>query len=118
MKKRLVTSVLALAVAAAAFAGILAGQHGGANRRDMVQAKEKAADTKDDMQKVQQFGYELLGQYLKEENPVMSPVSAYMTLGMVADGAKGTTKKEFDKVLGSSSLALAESMMQTLPQKK
>ena len=117
MKKRLVTSVLALAVAAAAFAGILAGQHGAANRRDMVQAKEKAADTKDDMQKVQQFGYELLGQYLKEENPVMSPVSAYMTLGMVADGAKGTTKKEFDKVLGSSSLALAESMMQTLPQK-
>ena len=49
--------------------------------------------------------------------PVMSPVSAYMTLGMVAEGAKGTTKKEFDKVLGSSSLALAESMMQTLPQK-
>ena len=44
MKKRLVTSVLALAVAAAAFAGILAGQHGGANRRDMVQAKEKAAE--------------------------------------------------------------------------
>lgn len=118
MKKRWITSVLALAVAVTTFAGIGAGQKGERNARLMVQAKEKETDAKETMQQVQQFGYELMGQYLKETNPVMSPVSAYVTLSMVANGAKGTTKKEFENVLGGDSLPLSESLMNTLPQKE
>lgn len=123
MKKRLVMFVLALAAASAAFAGIGAGHQGAGDSRLTVQAKEqetdaKAAEKSDSMQQVQQFGYELMGQYLEETNPVMSPVSAYVTLSMVANGAKGTTKKEFANVLGSDTLALSKSLMDTLPQKE
>lgn len=116
MKKTLTTSILALAIAAAAFAGMSASPASGKGHFT-AQAKEKSADAKTSTQKVQQFGYELMGQYLEEKNPVMSPVSAYVTLSMVANGAKGTTKKEFDNVLGSNTLELSESLMDTLPQK-
>ncbi|MDE7311055.1 MAG: serpin family protein [Eubacterium sp.] len=114
MKKRVVSFVLALAAASAAFAGIGAWQQEAGNSRLMVQAKEQ--ETADAMQQVQQFGYELMGQYLEETNPVLSPVSAYVALSMVANGAKGTTKKEFENVLGSDTLALSKSLMDTLPQ--
>ncbi len=41
----------------------------------------------------------------KEENPVISPLSAYLALALVADGAKGNTKTQFDSVLGKNMLS-------------
>lgn len=113
MKKRFFMAALALAIAAASLTGTC--MHAG--RLYTVQAETKAA-AKADMQSVQQFGYELLEQYLSEKNPVMSPASAYVMLGMVGNGAKGTTLKEFQKVLGTDMVSAAQSLMEALPQQK
>ena len=118
MKRRLFVKALALALASASLFGYGAYPFAADGCPVTVQAKEQQADAKVSMQSVQAFGYELLGQYLKEKNPVMSPVSAYVMLGMAAQGAKGTTKKEFQKVLGSDVLSVSRGLMEMLPQKK
>lgn len=118
MKRRLFVKALALALASASLFGYGVYPFAADDCPVTVQAKEQQADAKVSMQSVQAFGYELLGQYLKEKNPVMSPVSAYVMLGMAAQGAKGTTKKEFQKVLGSDVLSVSRSLMEMLPQKK
>lgn len=38
----------------------------------------------------------------KESNPVVSPLSAYFALSLVAEGADGDTKTQFDALLGNS----------------
>lgn len=83
-----------------------------------LQTNAKAADSHISTQSVRQFGWQLMEQYLQESNPVMSPVSAYILLSMAGNGAKGTTKKEFQNVLGSDMLSVSESLMQSLPQKE
>lgn len=118
MKKRLFTAALALALASASIAGYGAALHSADNNLCTVQAKTRSNASNVSMQPVQQFGYTLMEQYLKEKNPVMSPVSAYTALSMAGHGAKGATKKEFQKVLGSDMLTAAENLMNTLPQKK
>lgn len=47
------------------------------------------------------FAIELLKKTYNGKNTVVSPVSAYLALSMVANGAKGETLKEFEKVLGA-----------------
>ena len=106
-------ATLILAMAGGAFAGTCLQ----AGNSYTVQAKTKVT-VKSDMQSVQQFGYQLLEQHLDEENPVMSPASAYVMLSMVGNGAKGTTLKEFQKVLGSDMVPAAQSLMESLPQEK
>ena len=44
---------------------------------------------------------------LEEQNPVISPLSAYYALAMVALGARGETRDEFEAVLGRDPAALA-----------
>lgn len=47
------------------------------------------------------FGLELLKQNLnKEENPLVSPASVAMALGMTANGARGQTLAQMEEVLG------------------
>ena len=117
MKRRLLSSALAVVLASAFLLG--SGAYLAANENlTAAQAKEKQADAKASVQSVQKFGYDLMEQYLTEKNPVMSPVSAYVMLSMVGNGAKGTTKKEFEKVLGSDMLSVSETLMGTLPQGK
>ena len=61
---------------------------------------------KPDLQKtyesVQKFGYDLFRQNMQEKNPILSPLSVYLTLAMAGCGADGTTKAEFIKVLGDN----------------
>lgn len=117
MKKRFALLVLALAMASAPLTGYGTGYRA-ADGGCTVWAKDKKEDAKTDMKPVQQFGYQLLEQYLSEENPVMSPVSAYVMLSMAGTGTKGTTKKEFQKVLGSDMLAVSKNIMELMPQEK
>lgn len=114
MKKRFFISALAVTLAAVTLAGYGAGAAG----RGSVQVQAKQTDQKTSMQSVQKFGYDLMEQYLTEQNPVMSPVSAYVMLGMLGEGAKGTTRKEFEKVLGADMLSVSEGLMEALPQEK
>jgi len=44
---------------------------------------------------------------MEEENPVISPLSAYYVLAMAALGAEGETRAEFEAVLGRPAAALA-----------
>ncbi len=48
---------------------------------------------------IQCFGYELFSLNTKEDNPVVSPVSAYLALALAGKGAEGETKEAFQKVL-------------------
>ncbi len=57
-------------------------------------------------QPVQQFGYRLFSQQLNNQNPLISPVSAYLALTMAGCGADGATREEFYDVLGKDMLPL------------
>jgi len=64
-----------------------------------------------------QFSYQFFRENMEEENPVLSPVSAYVALSMVGIGAQSGTKEEFDAVLGDYSdiTAICDNLMTTLP---
>ena len=72
--------------------------------------------SKPSMEPVCQFGYELLKNNMEEINPVLSPVSAYVTLSMVGNGAQGETKEELQQVLDSDLMCIPDDLMNTLPQ--
>jgi len=118
MKRRFFIAALTFVLTAASIAGYGAGPETAGSRLCTAQAKAQPAASKAGMQSVQQFGYAFMEQYLKEKNPVMSPVSTYTVLSMAGNGAKGTTKKEFQKVLGSDMLTVSEKLMDTLPLEK
>lgn len=124
MKRKILAFILAAAMISAPFAGFAADSQAAysgvctAWAQEKKEKNDKQALAKADMKPVQQFGYQLMKQYLSEENPVMSPVSAYVMLSMAGNGTKGATKKEFQKVLGNDMLSVSESIMNTLPQEK
>lgn len=66
----------------------------------------------EDINMLNGFSYRLFEQAVKsgEENPVISPVSAYIALGMVQNGALGDTLKELEDNLGETAVvnSLAE----------
>lgn len=66
-------------------------------------------------QHVQQFGYRLFSQQLNNQNPLISPVSAYLALTMAGCGADGATREEFYDVLGKDMLPLSDDMMNRFP---
>ncbi|MDE7275101.1 MAG: serpin family protein [Lachnospiraceae bacterium] len=66
---------------------------------------------------VRKFGYDLLAQNIQDNNPVLSPVSAYLALSMAGCGADGTTREEFYNVLGNDMMTLSDDMMNTFPTK-
>ena len=66
---------------------------------------------------VQDFSYRLFLQSMEEENPVLSPVSAYLALGMVSEGAKGETLDEFHAILDESE-CLPDYLMNILPREE
>lgn len=67
---------------------------------------------------VQTFSYEFMKYNLEEENPVLSPVSAYLALGMAASGAKGDTLTEFQDLLGYDLACIPNSLMNQLPREQ
>lgn len=60
-----------------------------------------------DCRDINRFSYEVFGKAAagEEENPVVSPLSAYLALALVAEGAEGETKAEFDALLGNDMLS-------------
>lgn len=117
MKKQLLTKALAVSLAAACAAGYGTCAKPAFGFTSVV-AKERKADAQTGMQPVRQFGYHLTAQYAGEKNPALSPVSAYVMLSMAGSGAKGATKKEFEKVLGSDMLTVSKDLTRALPQNK
>lgn len=64
---------------------------------------------------VQKFGYELFAQNINDQNPVLSPVSAYLALAMAGCGADGATADEFINVLGGMDV-FSDDIMHHMPQ--
>ena len=61
------------------------------------------------------FSYNMLKENLDETNPVLSPMSAYLAMGMVGLGAKGDTLAEFENTMGKGMQTTAGTLMQELP---
>ena len=86
---------------------LLAGEDQGWNREDDSSYKV-----------LQAFSQQLMLENMNEENPLLSPVSAYLALGMVGMGAEGETLREFQDVLGSNMPAVSRRMMERYPQEQ
>lgn len=67
---------------------------------------------------LQQFSQRLMLENMEEVNPLLSPVSAYLALGMVGMGARGETGQEFQDLLGSNMPAVSRSLMERYPQEQ
>ncbi|MDE5746483.1 MAG: serpin family protein, partial [Acetatifactor sp.] len=64
---------------------------------------------------IRDFSYKLTREaleHLDQENPILSPVSAYLALSMAAEGARGETAGELEKLLGENHRQLSEQCLQ------
>lgn len=80
-----------------------------------VTTDNKTADISYDA--LNEFSYKLFAENMEEENPVLSPISAYMALSMAGLGAENSTKEEFESVFGdlANVTTVCDNLMTTLP---
>lgn len=80
-------------------------------------SEESKVDSNCSYEAFNQFSYRFFQENMEEENPVLSPVSAYVALSMAGLGAQENTKEEFTSVLGDYAdiTAICDSFMTTLP---
>ncbi|MDO4302730.1 MAG: serpin family protein [Bacillota bacterium] len=65
-----------------------------------------------------EFCYQVFANGMDETNPVLSPVSAYIALAMVTDGAREETRTELLKVLGENYNSISGDVIATFPDKQ
>ncbi len=84
-------------------------------RETEIAIEDEASE--DEYNSLKSFSYELFSKSMDEENPVLSPVSAYVALSMAGLGAENNTKTEFEAVLGeySNMTAVCSDVMKSLP---
>ncbi|MDE5747665.1 MAG: hypothetical protein K2I21_08830, partial [Acetatifactor sp.] len=77
-------------------------------------------DCEDDssVEALRNFSWQLMLQNMDRENPILSPVSAYLALGMVGMGAQGETEQEFRDMLGDNMPAVSRKLMERYPQEQ
>ncbi len=63
---------------------------------------------KTDYGNIKNFGYSLFAQTIGDKNPLISPISAWLTLSLAGCGADGATKTEFYSVLGKNMETLSD----------
>lgn len=96
-----------------------AGQEEGASdaeRKEQEKGQEEVSEVIKEDGSLWRFSHRLLQESLEEMNPVMSPVSAYLALGMTGLGAKGETLEAFEAVMGTNMQDIAENCIQNLPK--
>lgn len=64
------------------------------------------------------FCYQIFANSLDETNPVLSPVSAYIALAMVTDGARGDTQTELLNVLGDGYRDISGTVISSFPDEQ
>ncbi len=62
-----------------------------------------------------EFSYKMLQENIEDTNPVLSPLSAYLAMGMVGLGAEGETLAEFQQTMGQGMQDISGELMQNLP---
>lgn len=75
-------------------------------------------ENEDSYEGLQQFCRQLMLENMEQDNPVLSPVSAYFAMGMVGMGAEGETRQEFLDVMGSNMPALSQKLMSSYPREQ
>lgn len=125
MRKRIFSAVIIMILFLTMIAGC--GLEGGDSSMGQLELHAKELDcskrinidyAKPSMLPVQQFGYDLLAYNIEEENPILSPVSAYIVLCMLGNGADGETKSQLEDVLGTDMKCIPDNLMNVLPQEK
>ena len=93
---------------------------GGTEPQQMQTAEGQGWNREDDgsYEALQQFSQRLMLENMEEVNPLLSPVSAYLALGMVGMGARGETGQEFQDLLGGNMPAVSRSLMERYPQEQ
>ena len=61
------------------------------------------------------FSYKMLQENMEDTNPVLSPLSAYLAMGMVGLGAEGETLAEFHQTMGQGMQDISGELMQNIP---
>lgn len=102
--KRLISALLAISLTVPFALVGCAGNGGTLSLTKDVAASTPAVAPCDGYSPANEFSLELLKAVLagNDENPVISPASAYLCLAMVMNGADNATLAEFEKVLGGS----------------
>ncbi|MCI9074057.1 MAG: serpin family protein [Lachnospiraceae bacterium] len=67
---------------------------------------------------LRRFSHGLMLENMEEENPLLSPVSAYFALGMAAMGARGETLQEFQEIMGDNMPAVSRKLMEFYPREQ
>ena len=93
---------------------------GGTEPQQMQTAEGQGWNRENDgsYEALQQFSQRLMLENMEEVNPLLSPVSAYLALGMVGMGARGETGQEFQDLLGGNMPAVSRSLMERYPQEQ
>lgn len=80
-------------------------------------SEERKEDSSCSYEAFNKFSYRFFQENMEEENPVLSPVSAYAALSMVGLGAQDSTKEEFTAVLGDDTdiTTICNNLMTMLP---
>ncbi|MBC8060128.1 MAG: serpin family protein [Clostridiaceae bacterium] len=78
--------------------------------KEITPQKVQTVELKDNfIQSTSDFSVDLFKQsYTKGKNSLVSPTSAYLALGMTANGADGNTLKEFETLLGKYSINIKD----------
>lgn len=80
--------------------------------------KEWNREDSDDVETLRTFSWQLMTENMEQENPILSPVSAYLALGMVGMGARGETEEEFRALLGSNMPGVSQRLMEHYPREQ
>lgn len=102
----------------------LQGQAGasgsGAEPRQMLAEEGLCWDRENDggYEALRLFSQRLMLENMEGENPLLSPVSAYLALGMVGMGAQGETMREFQNLMGDNMPAVSQKLMERYPREQ
>lgn len=80
--------------------------------------KEWNREDSGDVDALRTFSWQLMTENMEQENPILSPVSAYLALGMVGMGAQGETEEEFRALLGSNMPGVSQRLMEHYPREQ
>ena len=92
----------------------------GAEPRQMLAEEEQRWDRENDggYEALRRFSQQLMLENMEKENPLLSPVSAYLALGMVGMGAQGETAQEFQDLMGNQMPAVSQKLMERYPREQ
>lgn len=123
MKKKSVLFLCMMMIMNLVACGTGEGSSGNGGSSEMNQMRQEVlkvkadADISNEEKLLIDFSTGLFARNMEEENPFLSPMSAYFALSMVGCGAQGETKSQFDKLMGKQHAVASAILMDELTGK-